>query len=109
MKIWLDDERPMPEGYDQHCRSAESVIKAIKSGVVNEISFDHDLGEYALTGYDVAKFIEKETLAGRLNYIRCRIHTQNPVGRKNICAALQSIARYWMRNEKPKDQTLRNW
>lgn len=96
MKIWLDDERPMPEGYDQHCRNAESAIEAIKSGIVDEISLDHDLGNDVLNGYDVAKFIEKETLLGNLNYIRCKVHTQNPIGRKNIVCALQNVARYWM-------------
>jgi hypothetical protein len=94
MNIWLDDERPMPEGYDIHVKTAEEAIELLKSGKVTSISLDHDLGQDK-TGYDVAKWIEEAAYDGRLAPIHLVIHTQNVAGRANIAAALQNANRFW--------------
>lgn len=102
MKLWVDDERPMPKGYDQHVRTAQEAIQALKTGLVETISLDHDLGPAESgTGYYVAKYIEEAAIKGELVPIKhMRIHTSNPVGRRNIAQALQNAARAW---DSPRD------
>lgn len=99
MKIWLDDIRPMPDDFDCHCLRADIAINLLKTGIVSEISFDHDLGEPENgTGYDVAKFIEERAYDGTLPFpIGWAIHSSNPVGRRNIEAAMKNAAKYWVR------------
>lgn len=97
MKLWLDDIRPMPKGFDKHVTNvtiAKSCI-AFPYDPVDEISFDHDLGEDNGTGYDVAKFIEEQAYLGNIPPIKWSIHSANPVGRKNIEAAMKKAEEYW--------------
>lgn len=51
MRVWLDDERPMPLGFDVHVKTADEAIKLLANGQVKVISLDHDLGENEDTGY----------------------------------------------------------
>lgn len=44
MRIWLDDVREMPSGYDVHCRTVREIQELLKTGQVEEASLDHDLG-----------------------------------------------------------------
>lgn len=98
MRLWLDDERPIPEGYTHHAKTAHEAIDLLKTGLVEMISLDHDLGPAeAGTGYDVAKFIEEAAIKGEMREISLRIHTQNPIGRVNIAKALQRAYRAWDR------------
>lgn len=98
MHVYLDDERPLPAGYDIKVTTAEAAIELIKSGVVKSISLDHDLGTEK-TGYDVAKFIEEHAYNGGYKF-HTLIHSMNPVGRENIRQALMNARRYWM-NKRP--------
>lgn len=60
MKVYLDDERPVPEGW-VGCRWPEEVIQLLKAGGVTHLSLDHDLGDDAHgTGYDVVLWIEEQ-------------------------------------------------
>ena len=95
IKIWVDDEREMPEGYDVHSKSVEDAIKEIIAAYATstpmEVSLDHDAGCQAMNGGD---YIEILNLLER--YSHCRIswsrfvknkmtfhlHTANPVRRK---------------------------
>ena len=102
MRIWLDDTRPMPAGYTHWARTADEAIALLKTGEATEISLDHDLGHgegdgYAeeKTGYTVAKFIEEAAHKGQLKPLRCRVHSQNSVGRENIKQALRSAHKAW--------------
>lgn len=64
MKIWLDDQindvscpaRHTPKGFIG-VDSALKAIRLIKSGKVEFISFDHDLGDNKCSGYIVARYI----------------------------------------------------
>ena len=38
INVWLDDERPMPAGYDVHVKTAEEAIDLLKTGNVHKIS-----------------------------------------------------------------------
>lgn len=94
MKIWLDDIRPAPSGYE----SAKSVNEAISLIVeaeenlieVEMLDLDHDLGDYYFDGGDAIKLLD--WLAERETFYPVRIHTANPVGRANM---ERMIARYW--------------
>lgn len=92
--VWLDDVRPMPEGFDVAARSFDEAVRLLSTGSVVEISFDHDLGE-GPTGYDVACIIERAAMEGVLGRIKWAIHSANPVGRKNIQAAMEKADQYW--------------
>ena len=71
IKIWLDDERPAPDGWKK-CLWPEQVIMLIVSAglsgkfEVTDISLDHDLGEdNGRTGYDVIRYIQKQLVTGQ--------------------------------------------
>lgn len=97
MKLWVDDERPMPEGFDYHAKTAAEAIAMIQQGTVTAISLDHDLGGLAdyETGYFIAQFIEMAAHNGWIRPIEWAIHTANPVGRRNMEAALMNANKYW--------------
>ncbi|MGW8177493.1 MAG: cyclic-phosphate processing receiver domain-containing protein, partial [bacterium] len=71
VKVFLDDERPTPDGWI-HARWPEDVINHLKNGNVEEISLDHDLADPLVegqgycssiaerTGYDVLVWIEEQ-------------------------------------------------
>ena len=90
--VFLDDLRTPPPGAT-HCRTAQEAMRLIESGVVARISFDHDLGT-ELTGYDVAKLVERLVAEGKIVLPRWHVHSANPVGRSNIEAAMRSAERF---------------
>lgn len=96
MKIWLDDERPMPPGFNYHARTAREAIELLEAGGVTVISLDHDLGdEQNGTGYDVACYIEQTAYDGSLAPIEVTIHSANPVGRARMEQAIARAKEYW--------------
>jgi len=94
MKLWVDDIREMPDNYTVWCRTAEDAIAILLNHPVTEISLDHDLGE-GQTGYTVAKFIEESAYNCTIAPLKCHCHSANPVGKKNIQAALNKAKQYW--------------
>lgn len=99
MRVWLDDIREMPEGFDLHARTFEEAIDLLKTGDITHLSFDHDLGmageTVAKTGYDVAVWIESKAFAGKLSPLTWEIHSANPVGRRNIEVAMNNATFLW--------------
>ena len=94
MKIWVDDLRPVPRGYEG-TKSVEETILLIeelesKGEEIELIDLDHDLGDYAVYGGDAIKILDY--LAERETYYPIAIHTANPVGRANM---ERMIERYW--------------
>lgn len=84
MKVYLDDERPTPEGWHR-VYTAQEAIAALEAGGVETISLDHDLGPpEAGTGYDVACWIERAAHEGRLATVEVLFHSANPVGVKKM-------------------------
>lgn len=95
MKVWLDDERPAPEGWIQ-ITTAHEAIAALKTKKVTQISLDHDLGLTANgTGYEVACHIELASFMMTLPRLVWTVHTQNPVGRVKITVALEHADKNW--------------
>lgn len=98
MKIFLDDIRDAP---DSSWHVARSVLDAVyffwqaqsRGWNVTLISLDHDLGE-GPTGYDLMKWFEERAFKGLAVPLAYEIHSANPVGRKNMEAAIQAIEKF---------------
>lgn len=100
MKVWLDDLRPMPLGFDTCVKTAPEAIKLLETKKVTLISFDHDLGDGAGTGYEVAVWIEGAAFLMQIPRLAWEVHTQNPVGAKNIRAAMEGAEKHWTKWEE---------
>lgn len=94
MKLFLDDERmpTKPADYTAIVRDAQEfkqwcVIALKNNDPITYIAFDHDLGE-GPSGYDCAKWMVEKDLecGGKLisDMFDFDVHSQNPVGKKNI-------------------------
>ena len=84
-KLYLDDIRtPKTEGWEI-VRSYDEFVEWIETnGVPDEVSLDHDLGEFKKTGYDCAKYLMNYCYHNGLPSPEVNVHSANPVGRENI-------------------------
>lgn len=95
MKLWIDDVRPAPEGYDYWCKSVNAakakitVVEKVRIifGDITLIDIDYDAGDYACDGGDYIKFLDWLEETGR-NY-PIRIHSMNSVGVENMRRIIQ--------------------
>ena len=79
MKVFLDDKRETPAGW-KRTYTVEETIDLLKSGRVNVLSLDNDLGEDAQEGYKVLDWMEEEIITKGFRppeYIK--VHSANPV------------------------------
>ena len=91
IKVYLDDERPTPEGWVRTFWP-EEVIHHLENDDVSEISLDHDLGDDQHgTGYDVLKWIEEQVYTTDFVPPRMHVHTANPVARQRMTQAVEAI------------------
>lgn len=101
MKIWLDDQRPMPTGFDLHITSAFEAMRLIALGEVTKIGLDHDLGneEEVGNGHMVSDFIEECAFFNRIPRIEWSIQSNNgpEVGRMSV--AMRRADVYWDKHE----------
>ena len=95
MKLWIDDVRPAPVGYIWY-KSTNNALRSIRGyySLIEEISLDHDAGDYVKDGGDYIEILnELERLSHLLNkdfsYIKFRIHSMNPVGVQNMRAIIE--------------------
>lgn len=90
MKIFLDDIRSIPNGFEG-ARGYDDFVRIYSQnkGKVEEISLDHDLGELK-TGYSVCLWLVENDAFEGLKKIT--IHTANPVGSKNMAQLLDRYA-----------------
>lgn len=92
MKVFLDDLRTAPEGWVR-VLWPEEVIDLLKTGLVTELSLDHDLGDDSHgTGYDVLVWIEVAIALNGFVPPSIKIHSANPAAVQRMEAALRSIA-----------------
>jgi hypothetical protein len=101
MKLFLDDERQTPPGW-QRSETAWETIWFLEHEDVTHLSLDHDLGdgpaygESPGNGNDVAKWIEEQAVNEKFTlipqFINC--HSSNPKGKANICASIKSAMRF---------------
>ena len=93
IRIWVDDERPVPDGeFWIRCRTVNATKKLIVASELAEneieiIDLDHDAGVFACQGGDYIKILDWLEETGR-NY-PIRIHSMNPVGVNNMRAIIR--------------------
>lgn len=84
MLLWLDDLRVPPNSQWIWVKSVTAAIKLMKTGQIEHASLDHDLGKNRLSGYDFVKWMERHDVWPE----SIAIHSQNPVGCKNMWLAI---------------------
>ena len=91
MKVFLDDERPAPEGWTR-TRWPDEAIALLQTGNVTDISLDHDLGnDEKGTGYDVLLWIEEAVAMRHFSPPNIVIHSANPSAKEKMLLAVQNI------------------
>jgi len=87
MKLWIDDVRPAPQGYEW-VKSVNRAKVLIKTKSIEIIDIDHDAGNFVLQGGDYIKLLdwmEQENI----NDIPIHIHSMNSVGKENMRRIIQ--------------------
>ena len=112
MRVFLDDCRDTPEGFDCRVYTAEEAILLVETGTVTHISLDYDLGfaprlsengtyyevdvdPDAPTGGTVSRRIEALATCNLLPRLTWELHTANPVGRSRMHADLIHANGWW--------------
>lgn len=98
MKVFLDDERTPPDGWTL-VRWPEEAIELLKTGQVEALSLDHDLGDEGdrRTGYIVLQWLEEAVFTqGFLPPAEILVHSANSSARQKMLLAVQSIRRMSM-------------
>ena len=90
-KLYLDDLRVTPEGFDRVYNYADFVEYITQNGLPDFISFDHDLGEDE-SGYDCAKYLVEYCIEHNLQLPKFSVHSQNPVDKENIERLLNNFS-----------------
>lgn len=91
LRIWLDDERKMPKGYDVHLKHPKNVIELISQNLVEFVSIDNDLGKNIPEGRTVAEYIEQNYILGKIDFVDFKPHTGNTVAWDAIMACKKAI------------------
>ena len=93
MRVFLDDERATPAGWTRVFWPDEA-IALLASGVVDEISLDHDLGDDSRgTGYDVVLWIEEAVATRGFRPPAIAVHSANASARMKMEAGIAAIGR----------------
>ena len=93
MKVFLDDERNTPEGWVR-CYWPDEMVELLKTGQVEELSLDHDLGDDVRgTGYDVLLWIEEAIALEGFQPPAIYVHSANSSARDKMKLAIQNIHR----------------
>lgn len=91
MKLYLDDQRPAPEGWTL-VKTPEQAIEHLKSNRVTHLSVDHDLGlSDDRTGYTVLLWIEERCFENAIAPPFITVHTANAGARRKMELAVESI------------------
>ena len=104
LKVYLDDTRPTPPGF-LRAYWPNDVYEAVAwPETLDTLSLDHDLGDdTGGTGYHVLTYIEGLTPVIRPPRTIV-VHSANPVGRKRMEAAIESIRRIEARTQYPTQE-----
>ncbi|CAN5838575.1 hypothetical protein BH18ACT13_BH18ACT13_05890 [soil metagenome] len=105
MRVWLDDLREAPAGWVRVTRPEEA-IELLRTGEVDAISLDHDLGlldgERELTGYDVVTWIERAVATeGFVPLATIRVHSANASAAPKMERGIEAIRRLAGRLREP--------
>ena len=89
-KLWLDDMRPHPEGWER-AKSVKQAIELMEKGDVTHASLDHDLGYWSSEGGNGIKLTDWMAEHDCWPTEGIRVHSSNPSG---VQAMLATIDRY---------------
>lgn len=93
MKVFLDDEREAPNGWARTFWP-EDTIALLKTGLVTDLSLDHDLGDDTRgTGYTVLLWLEERVFLEGITPPKITIHSANSSARHKMLLAVESIYR----------------
>lgn len=91
MKVFLDDRRDTPEGWERVYWPDEA-IALLQTGKVEEISLDHDLGDDERgDGYDVVLWVEEQVVCNGFKPPVMRVHSDNGPGAQRMRQGIRSI------------------
>lgn len=91
MNVYLDDERQTPEGWVRVFWPSEA-IELLKTGRVERISLDHDLGDDTRgTGYDVVLWVEEMVATSGFRPPQILVHSANSSARNKMVAGVRKI------------------
>jgi hypothetical protein len=91
LRVFLDDERVTPTGWTR-AYWPDEVIELLKTGMVRELSLDHDLGDDERgTGYDVVLWIEEAVALEGFIPPRISVHSANSSARDKMLAGIGAI------------------
>ena len=96
MKLWIDDLRAPPDETWTWAKTSADALLVLKhfASDLAEVSFDHDLGgDDTVMPFILA--VEARAFRGRGDPFQWQVHSANPVGRKNITAAMERVERFW--------------
>lgn len=100
MRVFLDDERDTPEGWVRVYWPDEAIAH-LKTGMVTDISLDHDLGDDIRgTGYDVVLWIEEAVALHDFVPPRIKVHSANSSARDKMLSGIKSIERLYEQNKR---------
>lgn len=95
MKVFLDDERPVPEDWTL-VRWPEEAIALLQTGNVTHLSLDHDLGDDEHgTGNDVVLWVEEAVATAGFVPPVMTVHSANSSARIKMLAGVQAIERIY--------------
>lgn len=104
-KVYLDDERATPEGWERAFNVPECIAK-LQEGGVTHLSLDHDLGTGIKPGYDVLLWMERQVFTDP-NWFPpkyCFIHTANPSAKDKMMQARYAIYQEASRKKTAKGE-----
>ncbi|RQR26997.1 hypothetical protein DIE23_28495 [Burkholderia sp. Bp9143] len=101
MRVFLDDERETPDGWVRVYWPAEA-IALLESGLVEELSLDHDLGDDDHgTGYDVILWIEEAVALRGFIPPKITVHSANSSATAKMLAGMRSIKSLLAQRSRP--------
>ena len=96
MKIYLDDVREAPEGWERFYKAGEVMEVLVQDpGRITAVSLDNDLGAGEVEGVYVAKLIAALAKAGMLLKIGMIAHTDNPIAKQRMHSWFRVAAAAW--------------
>jgi len=97
MKLWIDDERPIPQEFTHSALSSRQAVHLLEShqADIDVVSFDHDLGALP-NGSGFTDDTSRPVLIWMIEHdvwpAEVRFHTANPVGREWLVGMCERYA-----------------
>lgn len=94
MKIWLDDQRKAPDGYNKIVNNIEDAKELILNNEIELLSIDNDLGHNVAEGFKLIDWIEEQLMYGKIGCFNIQVHSANPVRYGYINNVIKRINNY---------------